>query len=158
MEEAHQRTSVLVVDDEPGIRSGLRLLIDSEAPRLSTAGTAAHAAAALEMARRLQPALVVLDVNLGGEDGLALIAPMRRLAPCRVIVFTTAATPAVVQRALQLGAWACVSKTAPVDELLEALHAAAAPVNAAVGLSCRGGSEHPAAPGKKSDATRPRGT
>ncbi|WP_157263433.1 response regulator [Azohydromonas aeria] len=142
--------SVLVVDDHPGVRTGLTLLIDTERPRLCSAGAAASAAQALEMARRLRPALVLLDVDLAGEDGLALIAPMRRDTGCAVVVLSSAATPGVRARALALGAHACLCKTVPAAELLECLRAAA-PANVGGELSCPKRSEHPVAPGRSSD-------
>jgi DNA-binding NarL/FixJ family response regulator len=110
-----------VVDDQPSIRTGLRLLIDSEHPRLRSVGAAGSCAEALALARLLQPELVLLDVDLAGEDGLSLIALLRCETACRVVVLTSAATPGVRTRALQLGALACLSKTAPAAELLQCL-------------------------------------
>lgn len=114
--------SVLVVDDQPGLRLGLKLLIDAERPRLRSAGCAANGEQALALAKQLQPDVVLLDVNLGSEDGLALIAPLQGLAPrCRVLVLTSMADEQVAQRARRLGAHGFMLKTAPATELLEQL-------------------------------------
>lgn len=117
--------AVLVVDDHPGVRTGLTLLIDAERPRLCSAGAAANGAEALALARRLQPGLVLLDVDLGGEDGLALIPLLQREAPCRVVVLTSVCDARLAQRALSLGAWAFMHKLAPAKQLIEQLIAAA---------------------------------
>lgn len=110
--------SVLVVDDHPGLRAGLTLLINAEHPRLRIAGAAANGTEALQLTRRLQPDVVLLDVELGGEDGLALIPLLRREAPCRVVVLTALDDAQVAQRARLLGASAFMHKSAPATELL----------------------------------------
>jgi DNA-binding NarL/FixJ family response regulator len=139
-----------VVDDQPSIRTGLRLLIDSEHPRLRTVGAAGSCAEALVLARRLQPELVLLDVDLAGEDGLSLIAPLRHETACRVVVLTSAATPGVRARAQQLGALACLSKTAPAAELLQCLLASARASDTGQ-MSCLEGSECLVESGNSSD-------
>jgi two-component system, NarL family, nitrate/nitrite response regulator NarL len=106
---------VLVVDDHASIRTGIRRLIDGEAPRLCTVGCVATADEA---------DVVVLDVNLGGEDGLVLIPAMRRLAPCEVVVLTSLSDPAVERMARALGATAHVHKTAPAQVLLDSIETA----------------------------------
>lgn len=114
--------SVLVVDDQPGLRLGLTLLIDAERPRLRSVGSAANGEQALALARQLQPDVVLLDVNLGHEDGLALIPLLQGLVPCcRVLVLTSMADEQVAQRARRLGAHGFMLKTAPATELLEQL-------------------------------------
>ena len=144
---------VLVVDDQPSIRTGLRLLIDSEHPRLCSVGAAGSCSEALALARRLQPELVLLDVDLAGEDGLSLIALLQCETDCRVVVLTSAATPAVRARALHLGARACLSKAAPAAELLQCLLTLSLPSEGG-GMSRSGGSECLVDSGEFSDAHR----
>lgn len=115
---------VLVVDDHPSIRIGISRLIDGESPRMHAVGCAATADEALEGVERLQPDVVVLDVNLAGEDGLVLIPAMRRLAPCQVVVLTSLSDPAVERMAIALGASAHVHKTDPAQALLDRIEAA----------------------------------
>jgi len=115
---------VLVVDDHTGIRNALTRLIDNERPHLCSVGAAANGKDALAMARANQPDVILLDVVLGDEDGLALIAPLRRSAA--VVVLTSLVDRRVAQRALRLGAVACVHKSAPAAELLACIaHASA---------------------------------
>lgn len=143
---------VLVVDDHLGIRTGISSLIDAERPHMFTVGTAATAADAVAQAFSLQPDVVVLDVNLDGEDGLALIPALHRAAPCEVVVLTSLADPHVAAHAQRMGAHACLHKTAPAAELLvsiltarrvEQLQINGAPANAGVALSRALGSKHP---------------
>lgn len=118
---------VLVVDDHPAVRLGVSRLIDGEAPRMCTVGCAATGDEALERVEHLQPDVVVLDVNLAGEDGLVLIPAIRRLAPCQVVVLTSLTDPAVERIAMALGASAQVHKAAPAQVLLDRIEAAHAP-------------------------------
>jgi two-component system invasion response regulator UvrY len=116
-----QPISVLVVDDHPGLRTGLTLLINAEHPRLRSVGAAANGSEALQLTRRLQPDVVLLDVELGDEDGLALIPLLQREAPCRVVVLTALSDTRVARRAHGLGASAFLHKSAPATELVQGL-------------------------------------
>lgn len=120
-----QALRVMVVDDHLGIRLGIGRLVDAESPRMRCVGAAATADEALQLVRGLQPHIVVLDVNLAGEDGLALIPLLRRDAPCRVVVLTSLLDPRVAELARRWGAHGLVHKTAPASELLACIAAAA---------------------------------
>jgi DNA-binding NarL/FixJ family response regulator len=152
---------VLVVDDHAGIRHGIANLIDAERPRMLSVGAAATVDEALAQTREQQPDVVVLDVNLGGEDGLALIPALRHAAPCEIVVLTCLADPHVAVQARRLGACACLHKTAPAAELLACILAAgradeqaatAPPANGGGALSYAPGSKHPSAMGDTADA------
>lgn len=124
---------VLLVDDQRAVLAGLQALIAGEAPRLGLAGAAPDGAAALALLQRSAPAVVVLDIMLGGEDGLALL-PACRAAGAAVVVLSSCEGAAIRQRALALGAHAFVAKAAPAGELIAAIEAAA---KAAPGLPFR---------------------
>ena len=115
---APRTVKVLVVDDHAGIRNALARLIDSEQPQLWCVGSAATGAEALAMAREKQPHVILLDVVLGDEDGLALIAPLHRSAEVAIVVLTSLVDPRVAARAQRLGALECVHKSAPAVDLL----------------------------------------
>ena len=117
---------VIVVDDQRAILAGVSALIASEAPRLYVAGQARCGREALALARRVRPGVVVLDVELGGEDGLALIPALRACCDAAVVVFTSCAEASMRERALRLGAAAFVAKSAVGEELLAAIHGAGA--------------------------------
>ena len=151
---------VLVVDDHVGIRNGIASLIDAEQPRMCSAGTVATARDALVQVRERQPHVVVLDVDLAGVDGLALIPALQRLAPCEIVVLTSLLDPHVAAHARRLGAHSCVDKTAPASELLACVlaahqdHGRATPLNAGSALSHGAGSKHPSVPGNSADVGR----
>jgi len=144
---------VLVVDDHIAIRIGISALIDAEWPGMYSVGAAATTGEALQMTQEQQPHIVVLDVDLAGEDGLALIRLLHDAAPCAVVVLTSLTDPRVGRRALQLGASACLSKTAPAADLIGAIFAAArrsdtqfssgSPSSAGGAVSQPGGTNHP---------------
>jgi DNA-binding NarL/FixJ family response regulator len=124
------------------IEGPVRVLVVDD--RVGSVGAAATAEEAIAQARELQPHVVVLDVNLGGEDGLALIPALQRAAPCEIMVLTSLADPHVAAHARLLGARACLHKTAPAVELLASILAAcrvcdvvvaATPTNTGVALS-----------------------
>ena len=112
---------VLVVDDERAVREGLRRLISGSVPQTPDVRIAATPAEALREAEALKPHVVVLDLDLAGEDGLALLA---RFAPAaQVLVLTSHGDSAVRARALALGAGAFVEKHEPASALLAQLNA-----------------------------------
>ena len=143
---------VLVVDDHAGIRLGIESLIEAEAPRMRSVGAVGTPVEALAHTQRHQPHVVVLDVNLDGEDGLALIPLLHRAAPCGVVVLTSLQDPHIAERAHRLGAFGCLHKTAPADELLAFIVSAqhtrdsepgALPLIAGGAVSYVAGSKHP---------------
>ena len=142
---------VLVVDDHLGTRVGVASLIEAEQPRMFCVGTAGTAGDALAYARALQPNVIVLDVNLAGEDGLALIPGLHRAAHCAVVVLTSLADPNVAAHALRLGAHACLHKTAPAVELMAAIFAAT-PQNGGGVFSPASGTNYPSPVGRPDHA------
>lgn len=110
---------VLVIDDEPALREGLARLIASAPLPLRFICTAANSLQAMSAAARLKPDLVLLDVDLGGEDGLALVAQLGTTA--RVLVLTSHGDAATRKRAAALGALALVEKDRPAAELLDVI-------------------------------------
>lgn len=142
---------VLVVDDHLGTRVGVASLIEAEQPRMGCVGTAGTAGDALAYARALQPNVIVLDVNLAGEDGLALIPGLHRAAHCAVVVLTSLADPNVAAHALRLGAHACLHKTAPAVELMAAIFAAT-PQNGGGVFSPASGTNYPSPVGRPDHA------
>lgn len=130
---------LLLVDENPHILTGLRALVDGEAPRMSTAGTAHRAADAMGLARRLRPDLVVMDVRAKSYDGFALLARLAREGH-PVLVLTYDPDGATEARATKLGAAQVVCKLAPAAELIYAIEGAAGHISEViVETSRRGG-------------------
>jgi DNA-binding NarL/FixJ family response regulator len=119
-------TRILVVDDQPVVRAGFAAIIDAE-DDLSVVGTAADGAAAVDLAHRLTPDVVVMDIRMPGMDGLtATRLLMDAPAPPRVLVLTTFDLDAYVFEALRAGASAFLLKDASPDDLLAAIRVVAA--------------------------------
>jgi two-component system, NarL family, invasion response regulator UvrY len=116
---------ILIVDDHPIVRAGLRRLLAAEAGvdiREATSGKEA-----LSIFREQAPVLVILDLNLPGVSGIEVITRLKTADPgARVLVLSMHDDHIHVTRALQAGAAGYVSKNAPPAELLEAIRRVAA--------------------------------
>ncbi|GAA0366257.1 MULTISPECIES: response regulator transcription factor [Micromonospora] len=115
--------SVLLADDQDLIRIGLRALVESE-DDLTVVGEAADGLAVLELARRVRPDVVLMDVRMPGIDGIEAtrrIAADPGLGGTRVIVLTTFELDEYVFDALRYGASGFLTKDAPPAELLRAI-------------------------------------
>ena len=116
---------VLIVDDHPIVRAGLRRLLAVE-PAIEF-GEAADGREALDAFREQRPALVILDLNLPGLGGIEVIARLKTADPgARILVLSMHDDYIHVTRALQAGAAGYVSKNAQPEELLEAVRRVAA--------------------------------
>lgn len=120
---ANTPVGVLVIDDQPALRDGVARLIRSSPLTLREICTAGSGAEAREIATRLEPDVVVLDVDLHGEDGLELIG---HLGPnARVLVLTSHGDAATREQARLHGAVDLIEKQQPASELLAAIVALA---------------------------------
>jgi two-component system invasion response regulator UvrY len=116
---------LLIVDDHPVVRAGLRRLLAAE-PGLEIA-EAATGQEALGAFREQRPDLVILDLNLPGSSGLEVLG--RLLiddAKTRVLIISMYDNPVYVARLLEAGARGYVSKNAPPEQILEAVRRVAA--------------------------------
>jgi len=116
---------VLIADDEPLVRQGLRTILDSEQD-IDVVGEAEDGARALAETRRLAPDLVCMDVRMPDVDGIRateLVLALPR--PPRVLVVTTFSSDDYVFGALRAGASGFVLKRASADELVAAVRAVA---------------------------------
>ena len=116
---------VLIVDDHPVVRNGLRGMLDGE-PGVAVVGEASDGAEALTVADRLAPDVVLMDLRMPGMDGIeATAAFAARGATPRVLVLTTYDTDADVLRAVEAGATGYLLKDASSGELVRAVRAVA---------------------------------
>ncbi|MET1006425.1 MAG: response regulator transcription factor [Propionibacteriaceae bacterium] len=116
---------LLLVDDEPLVRQGLRLILDSE-PDLTVVGEAGDGVAAVSEARRLEPDVVCLDVRMPDLDGIRATELLLRLPrPPRVLVVTTFSSDDYVFGALRAGAAGFILKRATAAELAAAVRSVA---------------------------------
>jgi DNA-binding NarL/FixJ family response regulator len=117
---------VVLCDDHPVVRAGLRALIDGQED-LAVVGEAADLGSAVRAASLDRPDVVLMDLNLGaGPGGAEITARLRSLphAP-RVLVLTTYDTESDILRALDAGAAGYLLKDAPPEELFAAIRATA---------------------------------
>ena len=114
---------ILVVDDEPQMRELLSMYLIQKGFQASTAATADEA---FRKVREKPVDCVVLDINLGGEDGLQILANLKAFdQQLRVIMLTGMGfVEDFLQEAQQKGADGYVSKELPLDELVLTLHKA----------------------------------
>ena len=111
---------ILVIDDHPIVRAGVRRLLAAE-PEIEVR-EATNGREALGIYRELQPTLVILDLNLPGIGGLEVLARLKAADPdARVLVLSMRDDEIHVTRALRAGAAGYVTKNAPPEELLEAI-------------------------------------
>lgn len=118
--------SVVVVDDEPLVRDGFRMIVDSQ-DDLSVVGEAADGAAALDVVLAERPDVVLMDVRMPGVDG---ITATRRIVEAglatKVIVLTTFDHDEYVHEALRAGASGFMLKRLTSADLLQAIRVVAA--------------------------------
>lgn len=117
---------IVLVDDHPVIRAGLRALVEGQAD-LTIVGEAVDADSALDVVQRTHPDVVLMDLNLGaGPGGVEATAVLGRLpAPPRVLVLTTYDAESDILAAIDAGAVGYLLKDAPPDELFRAVRGTA---------------------------------
>ncbi|MEU2261742.1 response regulator transcription factor [Streptomyces sp. NPDC019645] len=117
--------SVLIVDDHPVVRDGLRGMFESAAG-FAVLGEAADGVEGVALAERLDPDVVLMDLRMPGGGGVEAIAELaRRGARTKVLVLTTYDTDADTLPAIEAGATGYLLKDAPREELFTAVRAAA---------------------------------
>lgn len=122
-EEGRNRIRVLIVDDHAVLRKGLRMLLASN-PDLAVVGEAADGAAAVELARSLMPDVIILDLTMPGDGGLAGLSTLRKECPAaRILVLTMHDDPAYLKAVVASGGAGYVLKSADESEVLAAVRA-----------------------------------
>jgi len=116
---------ILLVDDQPLFREGLRTLLSVQAD-FEVVGEAGNGEEAIRLARSLQPSVVLMDLQMPVLDGVAATRRLRAEQPvCRVIVLTTFDDDEMVFDGLRAGAVGYLLKDAPSEKLAEAIRVAA---------------------------------
>jgi DNA-binding NarL/FixJ family response regulator len=120
---------VLLVDDDPLVRAGLRLMLRSAAD-IDVVGEAGDGAAAITAAAELAPDVVLMDIRMPGTDGVtataAITAANTQTAAPRVVALTTFDADELVRRAITAGAVGYLVKDTPPGEIISAVRAVAA--------------------------------
>ncbi len=112
------RQTVLVVDDHPLFRKGVRQLL-TMADGIDVVGEAGNRSEALELARRHEPDLILLDLNLKGESGLDILTALKEEDPSRrVVMLTVSDAPDDLIGAIRAGADGYLLKDMEPEDLL----------------------------------------
>jgi DNA-binding NarL/FixJ family response regulator len=113
--------NVLIVDDHPVVRLGLRTMLESE-ENIAVTGVTGSAKEALIEVERLQPDVVLMDLRMPEMEGADAIAELRRIHPdIRILVLTNYEEDEYIFRALQAGAMGYLLKSTPQEEIVQAV-------------------------------------
>jgi len=116
----------LIVDDHEVVREGLRLSL-SRSPHIRVVGEAADGRAAIDLAERRRPNVVIMDVRMPGMDGLDATKELTEKAPdVAVLIFTAYSERSLLARGLESGAKGYILKEAPHETLVRAIEKVAA--------------------------------
>jgi DNA-binding NarL/FixJ family response regulator len=117
---------IVLVDDHAMVREGLRILLRT-APDIAVVGEAADGAAAVDLAQRVTPDIVVLDLDMPGGDGLVALRELGRTMPSvRALILTVHPEHERLLTLLDAGARGYLTKEAASRDLLEAIRVVAA--------------------------------
>lgn len=111
---------VVIVDDQPLVRSGIAFIISTE-PGMSVVAEAAHGELGLDAARTYKPDVILMDIRMPVMDGIAATRRLHAAGGPPVLVLTTFDDDEVLWGALQAGAAGFVLKDAPADDLIAAI-------------------------------------
>lgn len=133
-EESEEPKNILVVDDEAPIREVLNAYLTRHGYKVTVMASGQEA---LRQANKLPIHLIILDVLLEDADGLELLEKFKTARPKRPVIIITGMGPdeELTRRALEKGAADCISKTAPLDRLLERIEGALHPKEEAPAMS-----------------------
>lgn len=116
--------TIVLADDHKVVRSGLRMLLESDR-RFEVLAESGDVAGTMDAVRRWRPQVLVLDLNMGGESSLDSIPRLRSHAPeTHIVVLTMQDNPAFARAALRAGAVGYVLKDAADAELMSAVELA----------------------------------
>jgi DNA-binding NarL/FixJ family response regulator len=119
--------TVLLADDQSMVRAGFRMILESD-PDIEVVGEAANGEQAAASARRLQPDVVLMDIQMPDGDGLQATRQITEsdAVASRVVILTTFERDDYVFEALQAGASGFLLKNAPPEQLIDAVRVVAA--------------------------------
>jgi DNA-binding NarL/FixJ family response regulator len=118
--------NVLIADDQKMVRAGLRMIVETE-PDMSVVGEASDGVEAVAVSRRLRPDVVLMDIAMPRQDGLAATGALLSMPGSpRVIVLTTFDTDENLYHALRAGASGFLLKVSSPEHLITAIRVVAA--------------------------------
>jgi len=112
---------IFIIDDHPTIVWGLERLIESEGPRMAVVGKATASGPAMSLIEEAQPDVVLLDLDLGKDNGLDAIPELLKLSAAKILVLTGVRDMSAHEAAIRAGALGVVGKEIAPAELLQAI-------------------------------------
>lgn len=112
---------VFLIDDHRSILWGLERLIESGQPKMTVVGSAENVTAALNKLEAMQPDVVLLDIDLGSENGIDGIPKIAAKCAARILVLTGVRDTAIHDKAVLAGACGVVEKESPAETILMAI-------------------------------------
>jgi DNA-binding NarL/FixJ family response regulator len=121
LNQAMNTIKLVVIDDHKLIREAWSLFLDSDL-HFSVVGQASSAEEGIELCRRFQPDIVLMDINLTGMDGIEAVPLILKVAPAtKILGVSMYAKVSYAQRMMRAGALGYITKNARQDEMKEAL-------------------------------------
>jgi DNA-binding NarL/FixJ family response regulator len=115
---------LLIVDDQPSVRAGLRMLVNT-APDITVVGEADNGEEALALAQQVEPDVALVDIEMPRMDGLTATKALRKVVPgCAVVILTFYDDARNRERARDAGAVAFLGKQAAPSALLATIRQA----------------------------------
>jgi DNA-binding NarL/FixJ family response regulator len=116
-----EQISIMIVDDHPVVRQGLRAMFSSE-PDIRVLGMAASAREAMYLIERELPDVVLMDLRMPEMEGIEAINALRRISPdIKILVLTNYGSDEYIVRATQAGAMGYLLKNTPQEEIVKAV-------------------------------------
>jgi two-component system, NarL family, response regulator NreC len=117
---------ILLVDDHAVVRMGLNMLLNAR-PNMEVVGEASEGNEGIQKAEELKPDVVLMDLSMPhGKDGLSATSELKKILPdTSILVLTMHDDEEYLFRAIQAGASGCILKSAPHEELLQAIESVA---------------------------------
>lgn len=123
----NEAVRVMIADDHALVREGLMMFLSDVAGDIEVVAQATDGLETLELARRLRPDVILMDLVMPRLDGIEVTRRLREEGvPSRILILTSFANDQSVRDALRAGATGYLLKDLMKDELVEAIHAAAA--------------------------------
>ncbi|HEY8562284.1 MAG TPA: response regulator transcription factor [Pyrinomonadaceae bacterium] len=121
MNTAQNPIRILLVDDHKSFSDCLAMLIDTHKPVMKVVGEASNRREALTFAAQKRPDVVLLDIELGNDNGLDILPELLERATAKIIILTGTQTPEVHETAILRGAHGVLLKTDPAQVILKAI-------------------------------------